>query len=256
MSSSFCDCRLPNTFQIRNNLGSISDLLQCRCGEIGVSNVNPWAWNADEKTNALVSGRDIIFNPIKSRGTSIVRGSRSLKPGMVHFWEMLAISPLFGTDVMFGIGTQSVDLAEYKSRYRSALGRSEHSWGFSYSGNVQHCGIKTSYCQEFSKGSLIGVYLDRSRGHLEFFLNRKRLGLAYTNVPVNPNVDIYPMVCSTALQSVIRLVNSTSMPDTLLLRSFQALSTDQRSELRKIPGLEKILKFYWFLDMPFLHTKR
>ncbi|XP_017121837.2 SPRY domain-containing SOCS box protein 3 [Drosophila elegans] len=250
MSSRFCDCRFPSSTEIWSHMGHITDLTSCRCGKFGIANANPWLWDSNGQSDALIAGEDIVFHPTRSRGTAMVRGNRSLEPGMVHYWEMLAISPLVGSDVMFGIGMQSVDLTQHEFKYVSALGSDDYSWGISYSGNIQHCAKQSSYGQNFSQGCLIGVCLDRSRGHLEFYLNRRSLGVAFTNVPVDPTVHIYPMVCSTSFRTVIRLINSTSVPDTLLLRSFQTLSIQKPEQLfilRQIPGL---WESHWFLDMP------
>ncbi|XP_017010843.2 SPRY domain-containing SOCS box protein 3-like [Drosophila takahashii] len=249
MTQRYCQCWFPSSNDIVRYKGHIPDLVKCRCGEYGVGNGYSWQWDTTEESDALVTERDITFHPTRSQGTAIVKGKKSLEPGMVHYWEMLAISPLYGTDVMFGIGTQSIDSGQHRFQYVSALGSNAHSWGLSYSGQIQNCGERLPYAQKFSQGCLIGVYLDRSRGHLEFYINRKALGVAYTNVPVDPNVKIYPMVCSTALKSVIRLTNCTSLPDTLLLRSLQALSRKQLSELRKFPGFRSFLKTHWFLTL-------
>ncbi|XP_017085209.1 SPRY domain-containing SOCS box protein 3-like [Drosophila eugracilis] len=256
MAYKFCDCSFPSSIEIARCKGHIPDLLKCRCGEyVGEY---PWQWDDSENLDVMVLGKDIVFHHSRSRGTAIVKGKQSLQPGMIHYWEMLAVSPLFGTDVMFGIGTQNLDLGQYDFRYVSGLGLDAHSWGLSYFGRLQHGGKRVSYCHSFSQGTLIGVYLDRSRGHIEFYLNRTSLGVAFTNVPVDPDVKIYPMVCSTAGQSVIRLINCTSVLDTMQLRSFQSLSNKhpaKLSALRQIPGLRQIFKSYWFLDFPFFYSK-
>ncbi|XP_034659654.1 SPRY domain-containing SOCS box protein 3 [Drosophila subobscura] len=257
-SSAFCDCSFPNCIEVTNHKGLIPDLVKCRCGEDIDGNVHPWRWHQSEESDALINDRDIVFHPTFSQGTAIVRGDRPLKPGMVHFWEMRVITALAGTDVMFGIGTENVNLGQFKFHFVSALGTNAQSWGFSYSGKVQHCGEQLPYGQKFSQGCLIGVQLDRTRGHLEFYLNRRSLGVAYTNVPMDPDVRIYPMVCSTAAKSVIRLINCTSQPVTLQLRSFQALSKQPQilSELRQMPGLKGILRSYWFLAPPVRYSRR
>lgn len=153
---------------------------------------------------------------------------------------------------MFGIGTDSVHLEQFKFHFVSALGTNAQSWGYSYNGKIQHCGEQLPYGQKFSQGCLVGIYLDRTQGHLEFYLNRRSLGVAYTNIPTDPHVKIYPMVCSTAAKSVIRLINSTSQPVTLQLRAFQSLAKqpEKLEELRQMPGLKGIIQSYWFLAPP------
>eukprot|EP00099_Drosophila_melanogaster_P021566 NP_648819.2 uncharacterized protein Dmel_CG10516 [Drosophila melanogaster] len=253
----FCDCPFPNSIEVTNHKGHIPDLVRCQCGEDESGNVNAWRWHATDESDAVVTDRDIIFHPTYSQGTAIVRGEQALKTNMVHFWEMRVITTLAGTDVMFGIGTESVNLGQFKFHFVSALGTNAQSWGFSYSGRIQHCGELLPYGQKFSQGCLIGVCLDRTRGHLEFYLNRRSLGVAYTNVPTDPDVKIYPMVCSTAAKSVIRLINCTSQPVTLQLRSFQALSRQplKLAELRQMPGLKGIMQSYWFLAPPIRYSR-
>ncbi|XP_016958948.2 SPRY domain-containing SOCS box protein 3-like [Drosophila biarmipes] len=250
MAHRICDCCFPTAKEIEHYRGDIPDILECQCGANEAGNGYSWQWEASEESVTVVTDREVFFHPTKSKGSAIVKGKQSLDPGMLHYWEMRAISPLLGPEVMFGIGTQNVNLGEYANISVSALGINDQSWGFSYSGRIQHSGEQLPYWHNFSQNCLVGVYLDRSRGHLEFYLNRKGLGVAYTNVPVDPNVKIYPMVCSTAAGSAIRLINCTSVQDTLQLRSFQALARkqpDQVAILLQIPGFKAICKSFWFL---------
>ncbi|XP_068150161.1 SPRY domain-containing SOCS box protein 3 [Drosophila tropicalis] len=254
----FCDCIFPRCMEVTNYKGNILDLVKCRCGEADSGHRLDWLWQTTDSSDAQISGRDIIFHPTYSQGTAIVRGEKPLKAGKVHFWEMRIITALTGTDVMFGIGTENVNLEQFKFHFVSALGTNAQSWGFSYSGKIQHCGEQLPYGQKFSQGCLVGVYLDRCRGHLEFYLNRRALGVAYINIPTDPDVLIYPMVCSTAAKSVISLVSSTSQEVTLQLRAFQTLSKQPQKleELRQMPGLKSILQSYWFLAPPVRYSQR
>jgi SPRY domain-containing SOCS box protein 3 len=267
---SYCDCEFPNCVSLISYKGYIPDLVKCRCGE-DVTNTPSmhWLWHQqsieEDGTDAiaatadtLVRGGDITFHQIYSQGTAIVRGERELKVGMVHFWEMRIITALAGTDVMFGIGTDKVDLNQFKFHFISALGSNAQSWGFSYHGKIQHNGIKRPYGQKFTQGCIVGVFLDRTRGHLEFFLNRRSLGIAYTNIPLDPSVRLYPMVCSTAAKSVVRLINSTSQLDCLQLRAFKALSKQSKAlaELQQMPGLRPVINSYWFLAPPTRYSQR
>lgn len=158
---------------------------------------------------------------------------------------------------MFGIGTDKVALTQFKFHFLSALGTNSQSWGFSYEGKIHHNGLHLKYGQKFSQGCIVGVLLDRVRGQLEFFLNRRSLGVAYTNIPSDPNIKIFPMVCSTAAKSCIRLMNATSQLESLQLRSFRALAKQPKAleELRQLPGLRTILNNYWFLAPPIRYSR-
>ncbi|ALC44796.1 CG10516 [Drosophila busckii] len=250
----FCDCRFPNSIDVANTKAHIPDMVKCRCGEDS-GNGNEWQWHASNEADAQIHGRDIIFHPTYSQGTAIVRGEQPFHQDKVHFWEMRVITALAGTDVMFGIGTDNVDLQQFKFHFVSALGTNAQSWGYSYNGRIQHCGEQLPFGQKFSQGCLVGVYLDRTRGYLEFYLNRRSLGVAYTCIP--QHAKIYPMVCSTAAKSVIRLINSTSQSVTLQLLAFRALAKQPHKveELRQMPGLISIMKSYWFLAPPVRYSR-
>lgn len=216
-----------------------------------------WQWDASDP-DKMIHGPDITFHPVYSHGTTIVRGDKPLKPHMVHFWEIRIITILAGTDVMIGIGTDKVNLDQFKHHFVSALGTNRESWGYSYNGMKQHNGHQIPYGNKYSQACIVGVYLDLTRGHLEFFLNRRSLGIAYTNIPIHPNIQIYPMVCSTVAKSAIRLINSTSQLDCLELRAFKALSKQPAllKELTEMPGLRSILKSYWFFVPPTRYSSR
>ncbi|XP_030387341.1 SPRY domain-containing SOCS box protein 3 isoform X2 [Scaptodrosophila lebanonensis] len=189
----FCDCTFPSCTDVNDHNGPITNLVKCICGEDSGNGLQ-WKWHHSEESDVQIDGRDIIFHPIYSQGTAIVRGDQLLEADKVHFWEMRVITALAGTDVMFGIGTDGVNLEQFKFHFVSALGTNAQSWGYSYNGRTQHCGEQLPYGQKFSQGCLVGIFLDRMRGHLEFYLNRRSLGVAYTNIPTNPNTKIYPML--------------------------------------------------------------
>uniref|UniRef100_W8BGI8 SPRY domain-containing SOCS box protein 3 n=1 Tax=Ceratitis capitata TaxID=7213 RepID=W8BGI8_CERCA len=279
----YCDCEFPQSVLLATYTGYIPDLVKCRCGERTEKkqNVNitseknseddkqleesicqpnglQWNWEQNETTDTLIKDADITFHPTYSQGTAIVRSVRPLKAGMVHFWEMRIITPLAGTDVMFGVGTDKVELNQFQYHFVSALGTNAQSWGFSYNGKIQHNGVQLPYGQKFSQGCIVGVCLDRARGTLEFYLNRRSLGIAYTNIPRDPQVQLYAMVCSTAAKSVVRLINSTSQMDCLQLRAFKALSKHPKDLqlLRQMPGFRGVLNDYWFLTPPVRYSRR
>lgn len=158
---------------------------------------------------------------------------------------------------MFGIGTDEVNLNQYKFRFASALGKNSHSWAYSYAGRIHHNNVRTPYGQQFSQGCIVGVLLDRQRGHLEFFLNRRPMGVAFTNIPNDPQIKIYPMIASTAAKCTVRLINATSQTQCLQLRSFRMLAKQPKAlkELRQMPGLKTILNNYWFLAPPVRYSR-
>lgn len=74
---------------------------------------------------------------------------------------------------MVGIGTDALDLQEHRYKFASVLGLDERSWGYSHRGMSQHKNVFKYYGRSFTKQCIVGVYLDLSHGHLEFYVNRK-----------------------------------------------------------------------------------
>lgn len=148
--------------------------------------------------------------------------------GHHHYWEIKMTSTVCGTDQMVGVGTQNVDLYSHKYRFVSLLGMDDQSWGFSYRGIAQHIESRY-YGQKFGQGSIVGVHLDLFRGTLEFYVNRLPLGIAFQNLPVDGRYTYYPMVSSTAAKSSVRLINSSSFPESLQYQAGKMIS--------RIPGI-------------------
>ncbi|KAK6300001.1 hypothetical protein J4Q44_G00300340 [Coregonus suidteri] len=77
--------------------------------------------------------RKVNFHTEYSCGTAAIRGSKELADGQ-HFWEIKMTSPVYGTDMMVGIGTCDVNLDKYRHTFCSLLGKDDDSWGLSYTG--------------------------------------------------------------------------------------------------------------------------
>lgn len=156
------------------------------------------------------------------------------------------LTSLYGTDVMVGVGTKKAELRNSAHQFCSLLGSDKESWGFSYTGTLQHNGKMEIYGPPFGKGSIIGIYLDMWKGTLEFFFNRRPLGVAFHSIR---DSVLYPMVCSTAAQSAMRVTLSISHPVSLKLLALQALGGDTQTlrQLVSVPGLRKYISNYWWL---------
>lgn len=162
-------------------------------------------------------------------------------------------STVCGTDLMVGVGTQYIDLYSYKYKFVSSLGLDAHSWGFSYRGIAQHDGESRYYGQKFGQGSIVGVHLDLFRGTLEFYVNRLPLGIVFRNLPVDGRYTYYPMVSSTAAKSSVKLINSSSFPESL---QYQAMKSIYRVPVGKIPvgcGLKSLTDRLWMEDRRKFH---
>lgn len=246
----YCDCEFPNSIQIITSRGNkIHQLCKCKCFDNDGHN-REWTWDKDSAdTETFIEDNKITFHPEYSQGTQIIRGNKRLEPKMIHYWEIQICSCLTGTDMMFGIGTDKVNLNKHQYEFTSALGEDSQSWSYSYRGFKHHNAVLEKYGKKVTQGCIISVYLDLLRGHLEFYLNRKTLGIAYINIPIDDNTKLYPMICSTSSRSAVRLVNSTSVPESLEFRAMKIVSKKPNylQELIKMPGLKRLMEIYWFL---------
>ncbi|XP_045397071.1 SPRY domain-containing SOCS box protein 3 isoform X1 [Lemur catta] len=121
-------------------------------------------------------------------------------------------------------------------------------------GLLHHKGDKTSFSSRFGQGSIIGVHLDTWHGTLTFFKNRKCIGVAATKLQ---NKKFYPMVCSTAAKSSMKVIRSCASVTSLQylccyrLRQLRPDSGDTLEGLPLPPGLKQMLhnKLGWVLSM-------
>ncbi|XP_071067551.1 SPRY domain-containing SOCS box protein 3 isoform X2 [Dasypus novemcinctus] len=131
---SFCGCDGQSEAPFCGSLHATRRGLACRCGE--EDEHFDWVWDDGHKSSATLlscEDRQVHFHTEYSCGTAAVRGTKELAEGQ-HFWEIKMTSPVYGTDMMVGIGTAAVDLDKYHHTFCSLLGCDEDSWGLSYTG--------------------------------------------------------------------------------------------------------------------------
>ncbi|EPQ07981.1 SPRY domain-containing SOCS box protein 3 [Myotis brandtii] len=264
---SFCNCDNQSEASFCSSLHTAAHRgKDCRCGEedeyFDCARDFDWVWDDLNKSSATLlscDNRKVNFHVEYSCGTAAIRGTKELGEGQ-HFWEIKMTSPVYGTDMMVGIGTSDVDLDKYHHTFCSLLGRDEDSWGLSYTGLLHHKGDKTSFSSRFGQGSIIGVHLDTWHGTLTFFKNRKCIGVAATKLQ---NRKFYPMVCSTAAKSSMKVIRSCASATSLQylcchrLRQLRPNSGDTLEGLPLPPGLKQVLqnKLGWVLSMSCGHHK-
>ncbi|XP_015255469.1 PREDICTED: SPRY domain-containing SOCS box protein 3 [Cyprinodon variegatus] len=251
---SYCGCDSKGNSSYNPRIRGFLQVRDCHCGEDDQD--FDWVWDASSRSTATLlscDNRKVSFHTDSSCGTAAVRGSRELADGQ-HFWEIKMTSPVYGTDMMVGIGTCDVNLDKYRYRFCSLLGKDEDSWGLSYTGLLHHKGNKLKFSSHFGQGSIIGVHLDTWHGTLTFFKNRKCIGVAATNLH---NKRFYPMACSTAAKSSMKVIRSCSAPTSLLylccarLRRLLPDGMDMLEVLPLPPGLRQLLhnKLGWVLSL-------
>lgn len=250
---SYCSCDSQNDAYC-SSLHTFHQIKSCQCGE--EDDYFDWVWDDCSKSTATVlscDNRKVGFHMEYSCGTAAIRGTKVLTEGQ-HFWEIKMTSPVYGTDMMVGIGTSDVNLDKYRHTFCSLLGKDAESWGLSYTGLLQHKGDKGSFSSRFGQGSIIGVHLDTWHGVLTFYKNRKCIGVAATQLR---NKKLFPMVCSTAAKSSMKVIRScccrTSLQYLCCARLRQLLPdcVDSLEALPLPPGLKQVLsnKLGWVLQM-------
>merc|ERR1712227_368952 len=105
-----------------------------------------------------------------------------------------------------------MDLALHTNNFASLIGCDMNSWGFSFHGYLQHRGTKTDYGTKWGIGDIVGVHYDSWRGNIQFYINRKPLGVAWEGVRVE---EMFPVVSSTAAKSEVKLITALSFPNSL-----------------------------------------
>ncbi|XP_007426373.1 SPRY domain-containing SOCS box protein 3 isoform X1 [Python bivittatus] len=251
---SYCNCENQNETPYCSSFHMAHRMKDCQCGE--EDEYFDWVWDELNKSaNTLLTcdNRKVNFHMDYSCGTAAIRGNKELAEGQ-HFWEIKMTSPVYGTDMMVGIGTSDVNLDKFRHTFCSLLGKDEDSWGLSYTGLLQHKGERSNFSTRFGQGSIIGVHLDTWHGTLTFFKNRKCIGVAATKLQ---NKRVYPMVCSTAAKSSMKIIRSCATPTSLQylccyrLRQLLPDYVDTLEVLPLPPGLKQILhnRLGWVLSM-------
>eukprot|EP01080_Neovahlkampfia_damariscottae_P001229 gene1229-11319_t len=106
-----------------------------------------------------------------------------------HYWEVRIVNTKSPSNIMIGVSDKSV-----LTNINSQLSDSQYGWGLTADGKLYSNSIFTkNYGKGFKKDDRIGVFLDLEEKTLQFFHNRRCLGIAYSGVtgPVSCAVTLY-----------------------------------------------------------------
>ncbi|XP_044743096.1 SPRY domain-containing SOCS box protein 3 [Chrysoperla carnea] len=205
-----------------------------------------WTWNRRERSpEARLYGpglRIAHFHPTWSSGTAGVRGTKVLNNGR-YYWELKVSQRVFGTSMMFGIGTRKARL--HADSFVNLLGEDKHSWGLSHKGLLWHGGRWKHFIKPFkeNRATLIGILFDGVEGTLTYYKDGKCLGVAFKDLH-EVREPLFPMICSTAAK--------TEMTLCCMRRDFVNLQDRCRAEIiKRINNKQDIDKLY--LPMPLKH---
>ncbi|XP_019893342.2 SPRY domain-containing SOCS box protein 3 [Musca domestica] len=171
-----------------------------------------WTWSRRHRSKEIVlsgeNDRTVHFHPNWSKGTAGVQGERPLNNGR-FYWELHVSKRIFGTSIMFGIGTRKARL--HANSFRNILGENEHGWGLSHKGVLWHKGVALMYTDRFKENqpTVVGILFDGIAGTLTYYKDGECLGVAYRGLYAIKE-PLYPIVCSTAAKTEMTLKNTRS----------------------------------------------
>lgn len=170
-----------------------------------------------------VNNRRAYFHPNWSSGTAGVRGTRVLNNGR-YFWELRVAKRVFGTSIMFGIGTKAARV--HADAFINLLGEDCNSWALSHKGLLWHGGRWYHYTKPFreNEATLIGILFDGIAGTLTYYKDGRCLGVAFRGLQ-EVKEPLYPIICSTAAKAQMTL--------SVMRRDFVSLQDRCRSVIIK-----------------------
>ncbi|XP_022120874.2 SPRY domain-containing SOCS box protein 3 isoform X3 [Pieris rapae] len=214
--------------------------------------MSEWKWEqpTESGTSWVVLSEDkkqVTFHPFYSSGTAAAKGDTPLLLNQHYYWEIKILTDTYGTDIMVGVGTNKVIPTNVQFKFTSLLGQDSESYGLSYTGAIRHNAMISKVSVGFCKGSIVGVRVDMWRGTLQFFLNRKAQGISFYNL--RRHKALYPIICSTAAQSSMRLIYAASWRASLLVDSAKILGASIKRETIP-PGLRYMVGSQFWLTLP------
>lgn len=230
-------------------------ILSCHCCEdLGATLLN-WTWCIPSGLNdvlRLSEGNTVVaFHPLGSLGTATVTGSMALFE-TIHYWELKALSPVYGTDVTIGVGLANSDLIYSTREYSSTIGSDNNSWGLSYRGSLVHNDrVEVVPSLAFNRGSIVGCLLDLWHGTLHFFVDGQTTLNQFQHLP---RAGYYPLVCSTAALVGFRLIRAMQFPVSLQFLAcravFQSVTSGALSHSAVCRCLPPLLKKQVMTELP------
>lgn len=166
-----------------------------------------WSWSKRDKSHEVrlygARGETAHFHPNWSNGTAGVRGTRVLNGG-VYYWEVRVAQRVFGTSMMFGVGTRRARL--HVDAFVNLLGEDEQSCGLSHKGVFWQRGKGRQFAAPFKENepTTVALLFHGPNGTLTYFKDGVCLGVAATGLDAYED-DLYPIVCSTAAKTEMTL---------------------------------------------------
>ena len=205
-----------------------------------------WTWDKKNKSLKVLvlsfdGWRDRLanFHMQWADGTAGVRGTRKLNGGR-FYWEINVSPRIFGTSMMFGIGTEKACL-HVDREFINLLGKDSHSWGLSHRGVLWHDGKHSpGYTEKFvsDKATKIGILFDGILGTLTYYKDNVPLPTAFHHLD-KVQEPLYPIVCSTAARTEMALGVTrrefVSLQDRCRATVLQHITKEEQVDALEIP---------------------
>lgn len=153
-----------------------------------------------------------------------------------YFWELRLSQRIFGTSMMFGVGTRRARL--HADAFTNLLGEDEFGWGLSHKGVLWHGGRWHHYTKPFreNESTTVGLLFDGIAGTLTYYKDGRCLGVAFRGLN-EIKEPLFPIICSTAAKTEMTLI--------AMKRDFVNLQDRCRAvivkRIKKIRDLDKLL---------------
>ena len=168
-----------------------------------------WTWSKGHKSHEVRLYGEFAniahFHPNWSNGTAAVRGDKILNDG-IYYWEVKVSQRLFGTSMMFGIGTANTRL--HVDAFVNLLGEDQWSMGLSHKGLAWYNGTWKQYTKPFreNEATTIGLLFNGPKGTLTYYKDGECLGVAFEGLH-RIEQNLYPIIASTAAKTEMTLTN-------------------------------------------------
>ncbi|KAK6057641.1 SPRY domain protein [Cooperia oncophora] len=214
-----CSPAVPGLMVVLQGVGNLTILLQ--------TNLEAAIW-----------GNEVLFHPVYAFGTAGIRGAKQLTATSIVYWDTRVCQNLFGTSIMFGVGTKHAS-TRARSQFVDLLGEDEHSYGISRKGLVRHCGIEVAVCDPLPyRDCVVGILFDGPGRKISFYRNGEYLCTPFTDIDVSE--PLYPMLSSTAQQSRFVIENQAclyvahSLTESALMRVSTSLPQQLHKNFKRV----------------------
>lgn len=131
---------------------------------------------------------------------------------------------------MIGVATSKVQINKNSHDFSHFLGSDDQSWGLTSHCTIRHNQQSMPYHERaaFNEGTLVGVYLNMWEGTLEYYVNRRPLGVAFRGLR---NHVLFPIISTTSARALMQLCYSSCNQHSLAFLAFKKINLTESQSL-------------------------